>query len=52
VSLASKLTKKVAEKNKKNIEDGLGGEEDVGTEGSFALERGLKNVLDQVEGRL
>lgn len=47
-SLASKLTKKVAEKNKKNIEDGLVGGGGEG-EGSFALEKALSNVLDRVE---
>ena len=52
VSLASKLTKKVVEKNKKNIEDGLGAGKEGGGGGSFTLEKGLKNVLGQVEGVL
>lgn len=46
VSLASKLTKKVAEKNKKNIKDGLG-DDDGGS--AFGLEKALGNVLDRVE---
>jgi len=46
VSLASKLTKKIAVKNKKNIEDGIG---DDGGESAFGLEKALGNILDRVE---